>query len=281
VPDANNSGHNVPLSKEEEFRRDPVDDTWEWWLYKLRQRLEIKDLSSQLQSTPQHPVNIPFGTGIIQPPRSTNFPVMTQNGLLENNNNANNDSSKTFTINSNNMVNLRTPFGFRIHRCYICLDISLNAVFYPVNEEGTAEQIAMHMCKTGDLARSRNLLCKNKLRDTSNKMLKFLENKLYASPLKNYKYLVAVPLKVNSLPEGLEGIILKMPNPENPKIPMSFSYSDERHIELDMSKDFHAGIDRAISRNGCTELSKEEILEFLELVGTATFVFIKVKQRDL
>ncbi len=121
VPEANNSGHNVSLSKEEEFRRDPVDDTWEWWLYKLRQRLEIKDLSSQLQSTPQHPVNIPFSTGIIQPPRSTNFPVMTQNGLLENNNNANNVSSKTFTINSNNMVNLRTPFGFRIHRCYICL----------------------------------------------------------------------------------------------------------------------------------------------------------------
>jgi hypothetical protein len=136
------------------------------------------------------------------------------------------------------------------------------------------------MCKTGDLARSRNLLCKNNLRDTSNKMLlKSLENKLYASPLKNYKHLVAVPLRVNSLPEGLEGIILKMPNPENPKFPMSFSYSDERHIELDMSKDFHAGIDRAISRNGCTELSKEEILEFLELVGTATFVFIKVETK--
>ena len=36
---------------------------------------------------------------------------------------------------------------------------------------------------------------------------------------------------------------------------------------------------RAISRNGCTELSKEEILEFLELVGTAKFVFIKVETK--
>jgi hypothetical protein len=161
----------------------------------------------------------------------------------------------------------------------MCLDTSLNPVFYPVNEEGTAEQMPIHMCKTGDLARSRNLLCKNKLRDINNKMLlKSLENKLYASPLKHYKYLVAVPLKVNSLPEGLGGLILNMPNPENPKIPMSFSYSDERHIELDMSKDFHVGIDRAIS-NGCTELSKEEILQFLELVGTATFVFIKVETK--
>lgn len=46
-----------------------------------------------------------------------------------------------------------------------------------------------------------------------------------------------------------------------------------------MSKDFHAGIDTAISRNGCTELSKEEILEFLELIGKATFVFIKVETK--
>ena len=80
--------------------------------------------------------------------------------------------------------------------------------------------------------------------------------------------------------------MIKITNPLNPKLSISFSFANEGHIELDedsanqsdnnTSKYF--GISRAIA-NGHTELSDIEVWDFLQLTGKGTFAFFDIKKK--
>jgi hypothetical protein len=83
--------------------------------------------------------------------------------------------------------------------------------------------------------------------------------------------------------------LLQLKNPRNPEVPMTFSYSKEAHIELnlDMEDDNNKINDNnchywagAIAK-GLIHLTHGEVAQFLDVVGTATFGFFKIKLKGI
>lgn len=105
----------------------------------------------------------------------------------------------------------------------------------------------------------------------------------------SFCYIVAIPL--SNIEKQQQQ--LKLANPLNQLIPLTFSYSKERHIELDLDKIvvqrqinpdiydpiFHdySYIIKAIEK-GQTDLNDNEVLDFIKLVGDSTYAFFKVKR---
>jgi len=174
---------------------------------------------------------------------------------------------------------IQVPFGFRIYTCERDLESPIVPVFYPDMGQGTNQ--AIHRCRPDRLADIGGILDKREhvlpLKDNS---IQLLEQIITGSQTNRYNYLVALPL--SNPPEE----ILQLPNPEKPHLPLAFCYSKEVHAELDLDRKDQGKND--VSRNhwaseaitqGLTQLKDREISEFLELVGTATFAFFKVRMK--
>ena len=82
--------------------------------------------------------------------------------------------------------------------------------------------------------------------------------------------------------------MFQLTNPQNPKVPISFWYQKEKHIELNLDNEEDVKqnntnphwAERAIEE-GQTKLTEEELSEFLQLVKTATFAFFKIKRKGV
>lgn len=174
-------------------------------------------------------------------------------------------------------------FGFRIHSCCRCMITTLAAVFYGNNgqEEITKEMI--HVCKPSNIIPNENRPNRNKLMTLANdSQLERLKNVIYASPTRRYKHLIAIRAFNREQ-------MIKIINPLNPKLSVSFSFANEVHIEIDLVDEDSAdqtnnntskyfGISRAIA-NGHTELSDIEVLDFLHLTRKGTFAFFDIKKK--
>lgn len=173
-------------------------------------------------------------------------------------------------------------FGFRIHSCYRCMITTLAAVFYDNNDQEEIANGMIHVCKPSDITANENRPNKSKLITLANdSQVERLKNVIYASPTHKYKYLVAIP--------AFNQEVIKISNPLNPKLSISFSFANEVHIELDLVDEDYAnqsnnktseyfGISRAIA-NGHTELSDIEVWDFLELTRKGTFAFFDIKKK--
>lgn len=171
-------------------------------------------------------------------------------------------------------------FGFRLHSCYRCMITTLAAVFYDNNDQGEIANEMIHVCNPSDITANENRPNRNKLMTLANDIqLERLKSVIYASPKHRYKHLVAVRAFNREK-------VIKITNPLNPKLSISFSFAKEVHIELDedsanqsdnnISKCF--GIYRAIA-NGHTELSDIEVWDFLQLTRKGTFAFFDIKKK--
>lgn len=157
---------------------------------------------------------------------------------------------------------------------------TLAAVFYDNNDQGEIANEMIHVCNPSDITANENRPNRNKLMTLANDIqLERLKSVIYASPKHRYKHLVAVRAFNREK-------VIKITNPLNPKLSISFSFAKEVHIELDedsanqsdnnISKCF--GIYRAIA-NGHTELSDIEVWDFLQLTRKGTFAFFDIKKK--
>jgi hypothetical protein len=175
---------------------------------------------------------------------------------------------------------LRKTFGFRIDLCPQCLFLSMDPVCYPEKEKELVTNKMIHNCKPENLI-AVNAISFEKREDYYNTFIELVKECLAASSTGSFQRLVAIPLEK---PEE----IIKLANPVNPAISISFSYCKEKHIEVDLDDDrldqenscrnsnnthFLA---RAISKEQ-TEITMNELLECLKLVKTTTFAFFRIR----
>jgi hypothetical protein len=183
----------------------------------------------------------------------------------------------------------RKIFGFRVCICNSCQDCIPVPVFYPGKyDEATTDNEFCHQCGPEDQLVSLTILDKTNvpcfMRSNLPELL--LKQVLLGSAQNTWKRLMAIPL---SNPPEKENII-KLNNPENPQVPLAFSNFREKHVRLDLdqeekdSKTYNANIGRArhwaerAMTDTENELSDEELLEFLQLINTATFAFFTIKR---
>jgi hypothetical protein len=216
---------------------------------------ELKNLSNQLWST--------------SPTFTDQLSVLQQQQLL---------LQMTQYINSN----FTPPFGFRVYLCDKCLTNSLHRVPYPTNKEGTTTE-DIHECNPQTLAANGHRQNKSdfikKLNDTSGELLK---HGITGSTTNQDNYVICI--EVSDLPGEEKEKVLQLTNPQNPKVPISFWYHKEKHIELNLdiedgsNNTNHHWAERAIE-DGQAKLTDQELSEFLQLVKTATFAFFKIKRK--
>jgi len=244
-------------SNQKAYSRDiePIDKT----INQVRKLVEFKSLCEQLSSYANypHPNNLPgFG----------NFNAFNPTIVQERLRSYVNDI-------------LRKTFGFRMHFCPQCLALTMNPVRYPEKEKEITNDVILHSCQTEHVIAA-NAIRFQQYDDFHNSALEFVMKSLSALSTGSFNHLVAIPLF--DYPEE----ILKLTNPVNPAIPISFLYSKEKHVEIDLDKldqnnynnnNSHF-LTRVLSKQQ-TELTNEELLEFLKLVKTATFAFFKVKTK--
>jgi hypothetical protein len=166
-----------------------------------------------------------------------------------------------------------------MHFCPQCLALTMNPVRYPEKEKEITNDVILHSCQTEHVIAA-NAIRFQQYDDFHNSALEFVMKSLSALSTGSFNHLVAIPLF--DYPEE----ILKLTNPVNPAIPISFLFSKEKHVEIDLDRvdqnnynnnNSHF-LTRVLSKQQ-TELTNEELLEFLKLVKTATFAFFKVKTK--
>ncbi len=175
---------------------------------------------------------------------------------------------------------LTKAFGFRFKFCDVCLALNMHPICYPDNRVDETDMIVTHMC-TPD-----RIMAANKIRSNDkdhsplfNKLaLEFVKTSLIKLPTTSFNQLTCI-----SLDHQPEKGIIKIANTLNSTMPLIFSNSKERIIEIDLDpqdKDVcyqdNSWLTRVISK-GTTLLSDNELLQYLTLVRTATFAFFKVR----
>jgi hypothetical protein len=183
----------------------------------------------------------------------------------------------------------RKIFGFRVCICNSCQDCIPVPLFYPGKyDEATADNEFFHQCGPEDQLVSLTILDKTNVPGfiLSNRR-ELLKQVFLGSAQNSWKYLMAIPL---SNPPEKENSI-KLNNPDNPHVPLTFSNFREKHVRLDLDKEendnktINGNIGRARhwAERAMTdteiELSDEELLEFLQLTKTATFAFFTIKRK--
>ena len=232
--------------------------------------LEVKNLVQRSQPTPQL--------------QSNNLPIATNLNFIRCK-----QASQVDYPEYKDRHKIRKIFGFRVCICNSCQDCIPVPVFYPGRYDGAAtDDEFFHECGPEDQLVSLTILDKNNLPTfvRSNLPELLLKQVLLGSAQNSWKYLMAIPL---SNPPEKENII-KLNNPDNPQVPLAFSNFREKHVKLDLdqeekdSKTINANIGRArhwaerAMTDTENELSDEELLEFLQLINTATFAFFTIKR---
>jgi hypothetical protein len=186
-----------------------------------------------------------------------------------------------FSLHSTN--NSRRIFGFRIYNtCHLCLEGLVGPVLYPDIKLTTDEMV--HHCKPERIATIGCML--------DNERHSFEYIRLKDNAFQRLREFVAashfnhlIPIPLSNPPEG----VLKLTNPESRNSILTFWYSQEAHVELNLDSEeqnnnwndnniCHHWAVRALEQ-GPIELRDNEVLQFLEMTGKATFAFFKIKRK--
>lgn len=179
---------------------------------------------------------------------------------------------------------LRKVFGFRIYYCSQCL-VEINTVYYPEEKKDEETNEITHTCKTEHIIAA-NAISFEKCRELNNDVIDTVKKFLVASG--SFKNILAVSLDSHSQEK------IELRNPVNLAIPITFSFSKEKCIEVDLdgmdqassndagnnnnNNNYNHFLARVLSK-GQAELAEDELSEFLKIVKTATFGFFRVKMK--
>lgn len=168
-------------------------------------------------------------------------------------------------------------FGFRGHICSKCLLTEHLAISYPSSEQIRRVEIK-HLCDPVLLANNQNL--DQKVMETSFEFMhqnlpKYLKNivNLWNRRDAYIAGIAGTELRSISLTRPAPNDNIKIQHPKNPKKSISFQYSMEKHVELQLNPaDGNPEHWSArVLREGRTSLADNELQEFLNLVTNATF----------
>jgi hypothetical protein len=174
----------------------------------------------------------------------------------------------------------------------IAAKIVFLSLFHPgKDDEATTDNEGIdhgfiHQCGPKDHLVGLTILDKTNIPDFMRSNLpELFKQVIIGSTQKKLEILIAIPL---SNPPEKENIRLN--NPENPQVQLTFSNLREKHVRLDLdrekkidSKTINGNIDRHDTGQRAmtdteNELSDEELLEFLQLINTATFAFFTIER---
>lgn len=259
--DTSEYSHNSELRRISNQDEDIMDDSIRFG----KKLLEFKNHVQFLQST--------------SPLQSNNLPIATNLDFIRRK-----QASQVECHEYNNQHKIRKVFGFRVCICNSCQACIPVPVFYPGKHSQATTEFS-HQCGPQDPLVSLTILDKTNLpRFIRSNLPELLKQVLIGSAQNSWKYLIAIPL---SNPPEKENII-KLNNPENPQVPLTFSNFREKHLRLDLDKEENKAINGNLGRarhwaeramtDTENELSDEELLEFLQLINTATFAFFTIKR---
>jgi hypothetical protein len=264
--DTSEYSHNSELRRIRNQDEDIMDDSIRFG----KKLLEFKNHVQFLQST--------------SPLQSNNLPIATNLDFIRRK-----QASQVECHEYNNQHKIRKVFGFRVCICNSCQACIPVPVFYPGKHSQATTEFS-HQCGPEDQLVSLTILDKTNVPGFIRSNLpELLKHVLLGSAQNSWKYLIAIPL---SNPPEKENII-KLNNPENPQVPLTFSNFREKHLRLDLDKEENdsktingnTGRARHWAERAMTdtenELSDEELLEFLQLINTATFAFFTIKREGL
>jgi hypothetical protein len=182
-------------------------------------------------------------------------------------------------------------FGYKMFACSKCNTRTIIPILYSKEKEEKNELTRLYCDPSNLLTGSindHNLVNHEKHQvDFSNHnsepLIQFL-----ATSIPRFDRMISIPLSNTA---EREQIVL--PNPLNQNIPLTFSYSKERHVELDLDKimvqrqinpdiydpTFHDYnyIVIAVDK-GHINLNYNEVIDFVKLIGNSTFAFFKIKR---
>jgi hypothetical protein len=218
--------------------------------------------------------------------QSNNLPIATNLNFIRRK-----QASQVDCHEYNNQHKIRKIFGFRVCICNSCQACIPVPVFYPGKyDQAATDNKFFHQCGPEDHLVSLTILDKTNLPGYIRSNLpELLKQVLVGSAQNSWKYLIAIPL---SNPPEKENSI-KLNNPENPQVPLTFSHLREKHVRLDLDKEENdskaingnLGKARHWAERALTdtenELSNEELFEFLQLIKIATFAFFTIKREGL
>jgi hypothetical protein len=244
-------------------RRDPLHDM-AYFIHKnnnlLSQIIEFTKLSKQLSSSSL----ISHSMSVQEKPNPSHFISDTV--------------QDTTSISNTNPTKV---LGFKIfYTCNRCLEGCVAPVFYPDGWAGNNQ--IKHSCKPERILTINNMLDNPK---RSFEYLQIKNNSLqllkYFVAASNYDCLVSIPL-LNPVQE-----VLFLNNFEKPDIPIRIWYSKESCVELNIETICQDNYDytnshwaaRAIAQK-LVRLTNNEVSQFLETVGTATYGFFKIRLKE-
>jgi hypothetical protein len=186
-------------------------------------------------------------------------------------------------------------FGYKMFACSKCNTATIIPILYSKEKEEKNELTRLY-CDPSNLLTSsiddHNLVNYEKHQvdfnnHNSEPLIQFLDK--YS--IIRFDRMISIPLSNIAEREQIE-----LPNPLNQNIPLTFSYSKERHIELDLDKilvqrqinadiydpKFHDYnyIVLAVDK-GQINLNYNEVIDFIRLIGDSTFAFFKIKRNGL
>ena len=192
-------------------------------------------------------------------------------------------------------IDPRRLFGYKMFACSKCHTATIIPILYSKEKEEKNELTRLY-CDPSNLLTSSindpNLVNNEKHQvdfnnHNSEPLIQFLDK----YTLVRFDRMISIPL--SNIAER-EQIVL--PNPVNQNIPLTFSYSKERHIELDLDNilvqrqinpdiydpTFHDYnyIVIAVDK-GHINLNYNEVIDFIKLIGDSTFAFFKIKRNGL
>lgn len=173
-------------------------------------------------------------------------------------------------------------FGFRGHMCSKCLMKEHLAVSYPIDYHTDSRVEVKHLCRPDLLVYNQDM--DDKVRSSS---IELMRNTLpsYLKKVVNLwtgeKVLllaIELPGEVPPTSEPTANDQIKIPNPRNPKILITFHRSKEKQVELNPGYGGTANANHwssRVIRLGRTGLTQDELEEFLKLQN-ATFGLYKI-----